>query len=938
MASTSTCSRKFQLFLLLLFGVILVSSLQSCYGQQTFGFDVHHRFSDPIRQMFPGDHLPEKGTFDYYKALAHRDLLIHGRRLASTADQILAFADGNITYRIDEMGYLHYANVSLGTPSVNFFVALDTGSDIFWVPCDCKSCAHTWQTGNGDVINLNIYHPSASSTSQKVSCNSSLCEQPCPPSGDSTCLYQVAYLSAVTSSSGYLVEDVLHMTTDYSNPEAVDPRITFGCGQFETGSFVTGAAVNGLFGLGLDKLSVPSLLSSEGLIANSFSMCFGSDGIGRINFGDKGSSDQAETPFSVNGSNPTYNISVTQMTVGTEVVNASFTAIFDTGTSFTYLNDPAYTTFAESFSAQVKDTLRQPDQNSSFEYCYDTSSTSDNLTIPDVNMTMGGGSQYQVFDPIVVFIDGNTSTISYYCLALVKSSDVNIIGQNFMTDYLIVFNREELVLGWKKSNCYDTKYISTSTQGNTTNTPPATAVQPPETSTTGVGSSSGAPSALVRWSPLLKSISSCFLINGRRRRSSLSNSNNQFIPHRVVMDNKSSASMFTTALAHRDLIIHGSRLASTSTADQILAFADGNTTYRIDDMDYLHYANVSLGTPSVNFFVALDTGSDIFWVPCDCKSCAHTWQTGNGDVINLNIYHPNLYIILPLFHLLDILLRYATDYSNPEAVDPRIAFGEGIIANSFSMCFGSDGIGRINFGVSSDQAETSFSVNGSKPKYNISVTQMTVGTEVVNASFTAIFDIGTSFAYLSDPAYTYFAASFSAQVKDARRQSDPNSSFEYCYDTSSTSDNLTIPEVILTMGGGSQYHVFDPIVVFVDGNASMISYYCLALVKRGIMNIIGQNFMTDHLIVFGREKLVLGWKKSNCNPTNAPPATALQPPEASTTGVDSFSGALSALVAWSPLLNSINFCLLIYFLVLFAMIWSFFFQSGPVVPGNGGSS
>lgn len=31
--------------------------------------------------------------------------------------------------------------ISLGTPGMKFMVALDTGSDLFWVPCDCTQCA-----------------------------------------------------------------------------------------------------------------------------------------------------------------------------------------------------------------------------------------------------------------------------------------------------------------------------------------------------------------------------------------------------------------------------------------------------------------------------------------------------------------------------------------------------------------------------------------------------------------------------------------------------------------------------------------------------------------------------------------------------------------------------------------------------------------------------
>ena len=69
--------------------------------------------------------------------------------------------------------------------------------------------------------------------------------------------------------------------------------------MIQTGIFLEGAAPNGLFGLGMGNISVPSVLANKGLAANSFSMCFGPDGVGRISFGDKGSTEQDETPFNL---------------------------------------------------------------------------------------------------------------------------------------------------------------------------------------------------------------------------------------------------------------------------------------------------------------------------------------------------------------------------------------------------------------------------------------------------------------------------------------------------------------------------------------------------------------------------------------------------------------------------------------------------------------
>ncbi|KAI3962549.1 hypothetical protein MKW92_030441 [Papaver armeniacum] len=420
--------------LLLVFSLMYFQNVKNCDALQTFGFEMHHRYSDQVKSILGGDNLPEIGSREYYAAMAHRDIVFHGRALAESDDDDskLLTLFNEVTDRASLTGSLHYAIVSLGTPSSLFLVGLDTGNNLLWVPCD---------------FYLSNYRINSSSTSKGVPCNSSLCEVECPKSSNDQCPYKVEYNFNI-SSSGVLVEDVLRLKADNHKPKDINETITVGCGTNQTGFYFNGMASNGLFGLGIGHKSVPSILSRKGLAADSFSMCFGIDRVGRITFGDKGSSDQEETPF-----NPLepywYNISITQLSVGGNVSDLmDVTAIFYSGTQHTFLNDPAYKALCDSFDSQ---TLHKRFSNPThlFEYCYQVSSNVSN--VPNVTFIMKGGSQFTVFNPKVPIETNETGTA--YCLGVLKASAGNFIGNDFMTGHHIVFDREKMVLGWKASNC-----------------------------------------------------------------------------------------------------------------------------------------------------------------------------------------------------------------------------------------------------------------------------------------------------------------------------------------------------------------------------------------------------------------------------------------------------------------------------------------------------
>ncbi|XP_009387321.2 aspartyl protease family protein 1 [Musa acuminata AAA Group] len=433
----------------LLFLLIIIGAASTVTVAAALSLDLHHRFSDRVRQWeedhgLPGAWWPEKGTAEYAAALSPHDRVLHRRSLVDGS--VLTFANGNATFWIDLPGFLYYAVVELGTPNMTILVALDTGSSLFWVPCSLTP-----------VNNLEgIYSPGQSSTSQNVPCNSSFCDLRSKCSGaNSNCPYFVRYADD-SSSLGILVEDVLYLRREDATSKTVEAQITFGCSEYVEGMNM--ALPYGIFGLGMGNTSVPSILSSKGIILDSFSMCFGVDGIGRINFGDKGSLDQEETPFNIDNRG-FYNISITGMEVGNTSIDSDFSVIVDSGTSFTYLPDPVYTKFTESFNAQVQENRRKPDNSLPFEFCYNSSSRY-SFQRPNISLIAKGGSKFPVSHPMLMFIE-RQQNVYICCLAVLKSRGFNIIGQNFMTGLRVVFDREKLSLGWKKFDCYSTENSST---------------------------------------------------------------------------------------------------------------------------------------------------------------------------------------------------------------------------------------------------------------------------------------------------------------------------------------------------------------------------------------------------------------------------------------------------------------------------------------------
>lgn len=125
--------------LVLLFMVLSLASW-NCHCLGTFGFNIHHRFSDPVKEILGIDELPHKGSPQYYAAMVHRDRIFRSRRLAADHHKPLTFAAGNHTIQIGAFGqygnssatcsiFLFYLLFSL----LNLFIIIIIIKSLFWV-------------------------------------------------------------------------------------------------------------------------------------------------------------------------------------------------------------------------------------------------------------------------------------------------------------------------------------------------------------------------------------------------------------------------------------------------------------------------------------------------------------------------------------------------------------------------------------------------------------------------------------------------------------------------------------------------------------------------------------------------------------------------------------------------------------------------------------
>ncbi|KAF8038468.1 hypothetical protein BT93_B1109 [Corymbia citriodora subsp. variegata] len=319
-----------------------VLGLASVASAENMLLKVHHRF---------------KGRREMLGAMRSHDALRHGR-LLSAVDLSLG---GKGTP--SDTG-LYFTKIGIGTPSKEYYVQVDTGSDIFWVNCvGCDKCPEKSNLG----VDLTLYDPKGSSTSDLVTCDQDFCTSAynavfrgCKP--DILCPYNLTYGDG-SSTAGYFVEDNVQLDQVTGNLQAssTNTSVTFGCAVKQSGGLGTSSeALDGILGFGQANSSMLSQLASSGKVKKVFAHCLDNkNGGGIFAIGEVVQPKVNTTPLVPDQAH--YNVVMKALEVGGDVIELPTDlfgfgneneAIIDSGTTLAYLPGEIYNPLMEKIMAK----------------------------------------------------------------------------------------------------------------------------------------------------------------------------------------------------------------------------------------------------------------------------------------------------------------------------------------------------------------------------------------------------------------------------------------------------------------------------------------------------------------------------------------------------------------------------------------------------------
>lgn len=349
----------------------------------------------------------------------------------------------------------YFVQVDIGHPSKPFFLDPDTGSDLTWLQCDAP-CVHCTRA----------HHPFYKPNNDLVICNDPLCAS--LHSGDykcetlEQCDYEVEYADG-GSSLGVLLNDVFSLKL--SNGAKVNPHLALGCGYDQ----IAGAShhpSDGVLGLGKGRTSLISQLKNLGLVRNVVGHCLSGRGGGYLFLGDDvyDASHVTWTPMSHDLTNH-YSPGHAELLFGGKSTGVkNLHVVFDSGSSYSYLNSQPYEAFLYSVEKELRGKpLQEANNDPTLPFCWKGKKPF--VSISEVkkyfksfalSFSKGWKSKAQFEMPPESYLI--ISSKGSVCLGVLNGTEAglqnfNIIGDVSMQDKMVIFDNEKNAIGWARANC-----------------------------------------------------------------------------------------------------------------------------------------------------------------------------------------------------------------------------------------------------------------------------------------------------------------------------------------------------------------------------------------------------------------------------------------------------------------------------------------------------
>ncbi|PON37795.1 Aspartic peptidase [Parasponia andersonii] len=440
MASLRSSSSNFPLSLALLFSLFLISATAAALNDAVLS--VKYKYAGRERSLTT---LKAHDDQRQLRMLAGVDLPLGG------------------SGRPDAAG-LYYARIGIGTPPKDYYVQVDTGSDIMWVNCiQCKDCPTRSSLG----IDLTLYDIKDSSTGKLVGCDEEFCLEVNggPLSGctsNVSCPYLQIYADG-SSTAGYFVKDAVQYDRVSGDLETTSSNgsVIFGCGATQSDLALSGEeALDGILGFGKSNSSVISQLALSGRVKKMFAHCLdGTNGGGIFAIGHVVQPKVNVTPLVPN--QPHYNVNMTAVQVGHTLLslpNDLFEigdrkgTIIDSGTTLAYLPEMVYEPLVNKIISQQPD-LKVHTVHGEYT-CFQYSESVDDA-FPPVTFYFENSLSLKVYPREYLFPFEGMWCIGWQNSGMQSSDRKNLtlLGDLVLSNKLVFYDLENQVIGWTEYNC-----------------------------------------------------------------------------------------------------------------------------------------------------------------------------------------------------------------------------------------------------------------------------------------------------------------------------------------------------------------------------------------------------------------------------------------------------------------------------------------------------